>query len=359
MGINPSSLNLAQVKATARGNWPHVLMSLGIASDFLTGRHGPCPGCGGRDRFRFDDRNGDGTFICSQGAGEPLAGDGFTLLRHVTGDSLNHVVQRVVNCLGGARGAQGVMAGSSARPVQAVGPVSMSPEHGRDEQKRYQRLASLWKQARPLNGTDPASEYLSARGLHRQHWPDALRFVAKLPYYEQIEGRWKLLGEYPAMLARIQDFQGNGVGLHRTYLSLERGEKLQLRHPVTGEHLPAKKAMPPVRNGALNGAAVRLDAPSDGRLMVAEGIETALAAGQLSGWPVWSCVSANGLSRLQLPGSVREVVIAADNDVSGTGQNAALSLARRLALQGYSVRIIPTLQAGRDWADVLKESQDV
>ena len=161
------------------------------------------------------------------------------------------------------------------------------------------------------------------------------------------------------MLARIQDFQGNGVGLHRTYLSPEGGGKLQLRHPVTGELLPAKKAMPPIRKGALNGAAVRLDAPSDGRLMVAEGIETALAAGLLSGWPVWSCVSANGLSRLQLPDSVREVVIAADNDLSGTGERAAVSLARRLSLQGCRVRIIPTVQAGRDWADVLKEAQGV
>lgn len=359
MGINPSSLNLAQVKATARGNWPHVLMSLGIASEFLTGRHGPCPGCGGRDRFRFDDRNGDGTFICSQGAGEPLAGDGFTLLRHVTGDALGHVVQRVVDCLGGAVIPRGVMPRSSDRRAQKSAPVSHSTEHGSDEQKRHQRLASLWKQARRLNGTDPASQYLTERGLERERWPDSLRYLAELPYYEQIEGRWQMLGKYPAMLAHIQDLQGQGVGLHRTYLSLERGEKLQLRHPVTGEHLPAKKAMPPVRNGALNGAAVRLDAPSDGRLMVAEGIETALAAGQLSGWPVWSCVSANGLSRLLLPGSVREVVIAADNDASGTGQNAALSLAKRLSLQGCKVRIISTLQAGRDWADVLKEAQDV
>src|SRR5690606_34520212 len=120
------------------------------------------------------------------------AGDGFTLLRHVTGDSLSHVVQRVVNCLGDARGAQGEMAGSSALAVQAVAPASMQLEHGRDEQQRYQRLASLWGQARPLNGTDPASQYLIARGLQRLCWPDALRFVAKLPYYEQIEGRWKL-----------------------------------------------------------------------------------------------------------------------------------------------------------------------
>ncbi|MDI5829610.1 hypothetical protein MJN51_36035, partial [Salmonella enterica subsp. enterica serovar Kentucky] len=35
-------------------------------------RHAPCPACGGKDRFRFDD-NGRGSFICNQcGAGDGL-----------------------------------------------------------------------------------------------------------------------------------------------------------------------------------------------------------------------------------------------------------------------------------------------
>lgn len=84
MHINPNNLNLAQVKATVRGNWPHVLMSLGIASGFLTGRHGPCPGCGGRDRFRFDDRNGD----C---AGEKIGQAAFCFILRLVGEGLRPV----------------------------------------------------------------------------------------------------------------------------------------------------------------------------------------------------------------------------------------------------------------------------
>ena len=47
----------------------------------LSGKHGPCPLCGGRDRFRFDDKDGRGTYFCS-GCG---AGDGVRLAMGITG----------------------------------------------------------------------------------------------------------------------------------------------------------------------------------------------------------------------------------------------------------------------------------
>ncbi|MEQ9642507.1 MAG: primase-helicase zinc-binding domain-containing protein [Alphaproteobacteria bacterium] len=50
----------------ARGRWPTILPRLGIAASFLVNRHGPCPLCGGRDRFRFDDRDGSGSYYCNR-----------------------------------------------------------------------------------------------------------------------------------------------------------------------------------------------------------------------------------------------------------------------------------------------------
>ncbi len=64
------------------GNWRAVLASLGIDAAVLDGRHHPCPGCGGKDRFRFDDQDGRGTWICGGGGGQPVAGDAFDLLVH-------------------------------------------------------------------------------------------------------------------------------------------------------------------------------------------------------------------------------------------------------------------------------------
>src|SRR3974390_2883119 len=66
----------AQGRVDVRGRWKGVLESLGVPSQFLTGKHSPCPMCGGKDRFRFLNTNGDGTYICN-GCGN---GNGFSLV---------------------------------------------------------------------------------------------------------------------------------------------------------------------------------------------------------------------------------------------------------------------------------------
>ena len=59
------------------GQWATVLGNYGC--QLPSGRkHGPCPVCGGKDRFRFDDKNGRGTWFCSQC--EPSSGGGLLLL---------------------------------------------------------------------------------------------------------------------------------------------------------------------------------------------------------------------------------------------------------------------------------------
>lgn len=86
------------VKAKACGHWTGILEGFGISG--LTGRHQACPGCGGKDRFRYDDLGGDGTFVCSQGTGELLAGDGFVLLEHVKGWDRARTLREVAKFLG-------------------------------------------------------------------------------------------------------------------------------------------------------------------------------------------------------------------------------------------------------------------
>ncbi|WP_198926249.1 primase-helicase zinc-binding domain-containing protein, partial [Acidithiobacillus thiooxidans] len=83
--IGKEPVGFPEVAAAARGHWKTLLPSLGVDTHALNGKHGACPGCGGKDRFRFDDRDGNGTFVCSQGNGDTLAGDGFILLEHVHG----------------------------------------------------------------------------------------------------------------------------------------------------------------------------------------------------------------------------------------------------------------------------------
>jgi putative DNA primase/helicase len=56
----------------ARHRWREILPRLGIETRFLVNKHGPCPLCRGKDRFRFDDRDGGLRRKLRSGNGRPI-----------------------------------------------------------------------------------------------------------------------------------------------------------------------------------------------------------------------------------------------------------------------------------------------
>lgn len=68
-------MNIQDLAIIANGRWDATLNSLGIEVP-ENKKHGACPICGGKDRFRFDDKEGRGTFYCNQCG----AGNGFDLM---------------------------------------------------------------------------------------------------------------------------------------------------------------------------------------------------------------------------------------------------------------------------------------
>jgi len=141
------------------------------------------------------------------------------------------------------------------------------------------------------------------------------------------------------MLACVVDAHGQGVSIHRTYLTSE-GHKAAV--PTV------KKLMPAVRPGATRGGAIRLY-PAGETLALTEGLETALAVRLATGLPVWSTICAGGMAQLVVPPEVRLVVICADHDPEGL--QAARSLARRLLTEQRRVKILTPDTPGADWAD--------
>jgi hypothetical protein len=84
------------VREQARGHWPYIFAHLGI--EVGTGRHRPCPACGGNDRFRCDDKDGRGSWFCNQC--DPHAGDGFALVMNVRGCHFPEALRLVAGILG-------------------------------------------------------------------------------------------------------------------------------------------------------------------------------------------------------------------------------------------------------------------
>jgi len=82
---------MTTLSEAAKGNWVAILSALGIDRGSLQNKHGPCPICRGKDRFRFDNQHDKGGFICNQCG----AGDGFSLAQQATGMTFHEVAEFV------------------------------------------------------------------------------------------------------------------------------------------------------------------------------------------------------------------------------------------------------------------------
>ncbi len=65
------------IQELTNGRWPDLLAHFcGLTAKQLTDKHQPCPLCGGEDRYRFDDLDGNGSWYCNQCGGKDQCGGG-------------------------------------------------------------------------------------------------------------------------------------------------------------------------------------------------------------------------------------------------------------------------------------------
>ena len=327
------------VRMASRGRWLEILPEI-IGLDCLTGKNGPCPGCGGSDRYQYNRRSESGAFSCRHHPNG--GGDGFALIQHVLGCEFTTAVSLVSKALGMADQAVILPLDTVAAPIS---PRPVLPAIDWFKAKASARRA--WHESQQIADDSAAGLYLLRRGLAIPGDADALRFNAALPYWKQGEvGKPEFVAKLPALVARIARPDGMGCGLHRIYLEPD-GRKF------TVDGLPAKKIL---KAGDLTGCAVRLGKAIDDRLAISEGIETALAFSLLSGVCTWAALSSSLMPTVWLPDTARRIYIAADNDAAGL--RAAAKLASRLLVEGRDVWI-NTPPTGNDWNDHLLNTRGV
>ena len=315
-------LTASEIHDRLAGRWPELLEHLGIESEYLTNKHGPCPGCGGTDRYRFDDKHQRGDFYCN-GCG---AGDGFKLLQIAHRWTFAEARRAVLDAMGG-----------SASPA----PKATTPQRqpAPDIAMPTSRVQTLLRTSSAPESVPAVIAYLRSRKL----WPlpsgCTWRAHVGVDYFKAGEGKSVVqVGRFPALVAAVRDVDDELVTAHITYLA--GGAKLT-------EHDPRKILSP---MSGRRGCAVRL-LPLDGEALgLAEGIETALAASILhDNMPVWSTLNAVMLSKFAPPPGVHRVIIFADRDVAGL--EAAYLLREHLDGRCQVELRIPPAPAG-DWADV-------
>lgn len=297
----------------ARGRWPSILLSLGVQERYLRNRHGPCPICTeGKDRYRFDDKDGMGTYYCEKCG----AGSGIDLVMKLFGMDFTGAVKKVREKL----------------PNSFVATHQKPPKETPEKEK--EKLLAIWKASTPVTYEDDAGRYLTSRGL-KMPSGKTLRLHPGLDYFS---AQFGLIGNFPCMVAAITDVNGKCVALHRTWLS--NGAKAPVEQP--------KKSL-----GTFSYAcAIQLYEITD-TLAVAEGIETSIAAQELFGFPCWSIVSAGQMERFEWPREIKRLIIFGDNDESFTGQKCGYALAFRAKAKGLEVDVKFPETPGMDWVDVL------
>lgn len=292
----------------ARGKWHGILPALGVDEKYLVDRHGPCPlGCGGKVSFRWDNKGGDGTWICTHcGAGNP-----FQLLEKINGWPFPKAALEVDRVTGNVEVAEK--------------KAEMTDEQKKDSIKR------VLQKAHKLKPGDPAWLYLERRcGTLPE---TALTDLRCHPGMIHPSG-----DRYPCLLAVIRNPDRSGASVHRTFLTQE-GQKA----PVE----PVKMVMP----GNIKGAAIMLGAPGE-QMGITEGVETALCARAMFGGPVWAAISAGNMVAWVPPPEARRIIVYGDNDTNFTGQHAAYATAKKLKALGLSVLVDIPKQEGADWANV-------
>jgi len=195
-----------------------------------------------------------------------------------------------------------------------------------------QYINRLWDET--FNARNSIVEsYLKTRGLFLHNIPKSIRYHPNL--YHRPTGKC-----FPAMVSAVTKYGSDDVlALHRTYLKADGSGKANVS--------PDKMML-----GQVKGGAVSLAAPCS-TLILAEGIETALSVFAATGTHTWACLSTSGLINIEVPplNLTQKIIIAADADIAGV--NAANTLAVRLVVSGYLVKIAIPAEQGADFNDLL------
>ena len=220
--------------------------------------NGPCPGCGGVDRFWVNEAKN--IFLCRASGAE---GGTIDLMMH------RHGV--------GFADAVGLLTGETAMPVAAKSATVSDDDSEVWREKARRRAWKVWRQGRPIEGGTLVKTYFERRGIPFPDWHiAALRETDRLPYWHWSRSakQFEIIHTGPAMLAAITGPDGKFIGVHRTWLDLsQRKGKAVIADPETGELLGAKKVEGSQRGGKI----VLHEGAEGGALVLGEGIESVLA----------------------------------------------------------------------------------
>lgn len=311
---------------------------------------GPCPYCGGTDRYSINVTKGQWNCRGFGGGRSPIS-----MAMHIGNLPWKAAAEQLA----------GPCPSGPARPLSEAEKAERNRRRLENEADQRAREAQQMQQeensrsycAKILSECAPVAGTLAEKYLHLFHlptppmgWPDCLMFHPALQY----PGK----GKMPALVARVDDVCGQMTGIWREFIRAD-GRKADVELQKLGL-------------GPVAGGAVRLGGLSP-HIGTAEGVRTALGAWALIGfkYPVWSCLSTSGLIGFEVPLGVNKITAFPDGDAPikkhgdeftpavPAGRGAVFAMRERVVKEGVAVSLAAEPGPGRDylnlWQDMARE----
>ncbi|WP_072065375.1 toprim domain-containing protein [Pluralibacter gergoviae] len=270
----------------AKGRWSEIFEYYGLPP--VTGKHhfkGECPVCGARGKYRVDDRDGEGTWICVCGSG-----DGMKLLTLTQQKGFSSICAEVDQFIG-----------NNYQRIEI--PVNSSAARQR------QRVINKFSNLSELKGSGAAA-YFQERGITRLP-SDAIRYFDRQRHAGRV---------YQALYSLATDDKGELCYLHQTLL--DGNKKAAIDSAKRLKSLQEDNYLDHARS-----VAIRMF-PISTTIGIAEGIETALSCYQVYGVNTWAVINSTFMKKFRVPAGVKHLIIFADMDKhSATGHAAAFECA--------------------------------
>ena len=317
----------------ARGaSFMQAIQSLGLDFKRITATEmaGPCPGCGGDDRFRFNTKKL--TFLCRQCGAK--GGDAIALIQLARGVPFREAVEDLAG-----------ESADDARPTPAPVPIvkPKATDDGAHEAFILRMAAKAIARMRPVAGTDGEAYLRDVRKINTSVLVDVLNSTAAIGWdpesFFREDGHrldQRYLGAIVAVMTDPLTAKPTG-GISRTYID-------------QGQKVAKAKGLGPA-------GIVRLSPDEDvlGGLHLAEGLETALDMMAKGLRPMWSCGSTSIMAKMPVVSGIECITILADHDENGAGERAALELEKRWREAAREVLAVAPAAPG-DFNDITMRS---
>ncbi len=301
---------IREVKQKANGQWQNILSNLGAEVPLNT--HTACPACGGKDRFRFDNKGDNGTFICNQCG----SGDGLDLVQRVLGGSVTEAAYEVAGMIGIDTRSDNPPAYRSheVKAQQDVLKAQQAQNQANEQIEKHKRFTERYSRT-IANAKQGESEYLKAKGFDSTTVTLLTDGSLIIP-----------LMDADGTITAAQTIKPNGE------------KRLLLDSAKNGSYYPINEPV---------------NAPT---VIIAEGLATAMTcqliqpeAHTVAAIDAGNLTHVAKVMRTKYPES--QIIIAGDNDIKPDQSNTGKLAAEKAAQAVNGITVLPPTDDKADWDD--------